>query len=108
METSPGLFKKELVIKSKDKFMVKKHKYVRLKKYGEFIFFSELIEHSRFAHLNPISAGFCYLNDGGIVKCFGRSESLGIDSMEDDSKLATRQVYGCDTMHLFSAEKNMK
>lgn len=84
--------------------MIKKHKYVRLKKYGEFIFFSELIEHSRFEHLNPISAGFCYLNENGIVKCFGCSESLGIESREDDSKLATRQVYGCDAMHLLSEE----
>jgi hypothetical protein len=79
--------------------MKKKQKYVRLANYGEFIFFSEIIEHSTFKHLNPVSAGFCYLNETGIVKCFGCSESLGIESKEEDSRLATRQVYGCDTLH---------
>jgi hypothetical protein len=84
---------------------LKKQKYVRLKNYGEFIFFSELIEHSRFEHLNPISAGFCYLNETGIVKCFGCSESLGIESKEDDTTLATRQIYGSDNLHPLSKDQ---
>lgn len=75
-----------------------RQKYVRLKEYDSFIFFPEIIEHSEFKRLNPISAGFCYLNDAECkeVKCFGRSISLGLDSKEDDTKLATKQVLGFD------------
>jgi hypothetical protein len=75
-----------------------KQKYVRLKNYDSFIFFPQIIEHSTFSHLNPISAGFCYLNDDNVVKCFGRSISLGIDSRIEDTELATKQVYGIDAM----------
>jgi hypothetical protein len=75
-----------------------KQKYVRLKELDSFIFFPEIIEHSTFKHLNPISAGFCYLNDDDIVKCFGGSISLGIDSNSEDTILATKQVYGFDAM----------
>lgn len=74
-----------------------KHKYVRLKRYDEFIFFPESIEHSSFKNRDPISAGFCYFNtDKTIVECYGESYSLGIKSKEDDTKLATKQVYGID------------
>ncbi len=75
-----------------------KQKYVRLKEYDSFIFFPEIIDHSTFKHLNPISAGFCYLNDEDIVKCFGHSVSLGIKSNPEDTKLATKQIYGFDAM----------
>ena len=74
-----------------------KLKYVRLKAYDEIIIFSMLLEHSTFKHLNPISAGFCYIDDGK-VSCFGRSVSLRIESMEDDTKMVTKQVFGIDAM----------
>lgn len=76
-----------------------KHKYVRLKKYDQFIFFPMITEHSTFKNLNPISAGFCYLdNEDKQLRCFGESYSLGIGAMEDDTQLATKQVYGIDAM----------
>ena len=76
-----------------------KQKYVRLKKYNSFIFFPMIIEHSTFKHLDPISAGFCYLDEDQVVKCFGSSFSLGLNSIpEEDTKLATKQVYGIDAM----------
>lgn len=79
--------------------MDQKHKYVRIEQYNQFIFFPMAIEHSVFAHLKPISAGFCYLNsDNEIVKCYGDSYSLRLKSHEDDTKLATKQVYGIDAM----------
>jgi len=74
-----------------------KLKYVRLKAYNEIILFPMLLEHSTFEHLNPISAGFCYIDDCK-VSCFGRSVSLNIHSMEDDTKIATKQVFGIDAM----------
>ena len=76
-----------------------KHKYVRIKEYNQFIFFPITTEHSTFKHLNPISAGFCYLdNEDKRIRCFGKSHSLGIGAMEDDTNLATKQVYGIDAM----------
>lgn len=75
-----------------------KQKYVRLKSYNSFIFFPQIIEHSTFKHLNPVSAGFCYLDGDNVVECFGKSISLGIDSDPEDTKLATKQVYGIDAM----------
>lgn len=72
-----------------------KHKYVRLPNYNQFIFFPTAIEHSTFRNLNPVSAGFCYLdNDDKKIKCFGESISLKLYSLEDDSYHATKQVYG--------------
>ena len=74
-----------------------KHKYVRLKDYNVFIFFPEIIEHSTFRHLNPVSAGFCYFDsEKEKVNCFGKSISLGIDSKPDDTDFATKQFYGID------------
>jgi len=76
-----------------------KQKYVRLKEFNSFIFFPETIDHSTFKHLNPISAGFCYLSGNGeVVECFGRSVSLNLSSNPDDTKWATRQVYGIEAM----------
>jgi len=77
--------------------MAEKQKYVRLQEYDNFIFFPQIIEHSTFKHMNPISAGFCYFDDE-LVRCFGDSYSLGIGSTKDDSKLATKQVFGIDAM----------
>lgn len=74
-----------------------KLKYVRLKAYDEIIIFPMLLEHSTFKHLNPISAGFCYI-DNGKVSCFGNSVSLGIGSKDDDTQQATKQVFGIEAM----------
>jgi hypothetical protein len=74
-----------------------KLKYVRLAEYDEIIIFPMILEHSTFKYLNPISAGFCYIDDGK-VSCFGNSVSLKLNSMEDDSKLATKQVFGINAM----------
>lgn len=72
-----------------------KQKYVRLKEYNQIIIFHPATEHSKFKNMNPISAGFCYVNDDK-VECFGESISLGIKSMEDDSYIATKQIFGWD------------
>ena len=72
-----------------------KQKYVRLKEYNQIIIFHSIIEHSSFKNMNPISAGFCYVNDDNVA-CFGVSVSLGIKSMEDDSYVATKQIFGWD------------
>lgn len=72
--------------------MSAKLKYVRLGRLDEIIIFPEVIEHSSFKGLNPISAGFCYINEDR-VKCFGESVSLGLKSMDDDSVIATKQLF---------------
>lgn len=73
----------------------KKHKYIRLGEYDHFIFFPTMIDHSIFKHLNPVSAGFCYLDsESREVQCFGKSVSLWISGKSDDTALATKQVYG--------------
>lgn len=69
-----------------------KHKYVRVK--NDFIIFPCVIEHVSFKFLDPISAGFIYLNDEKEeAHCFGESISLGIKSDENDSILASIQFY---------------
>jgi len=75
-----------------------KQKYVRLEDHDQFIFFNMITEHLTFKHLNPISAGFCYLDEQNKVRCFGESFSLGLVAKEDDTLLATKQVYGIDAM----------
>jgi len=73
---------------------MKKHKYVRLEKYNSIIVFPEFIEHSRFKFLDPVSAGFCFIDtEKQEVDCYGESVSLGLKSMEDDSKIAKRQFF---------------
>lgn len=86
--------------------MKQKIKYVRLGRYDEFIFFPGTIEHKTFKHLNPISAGFCSFHTPNEVCCYGDSFSLGLKSMEDDTKLATKQMYGIDAM--FDLENKKK
>lgn len=68
-------------------------KYVR---WGScIIFFSDAIVHSVFRHLPPVSAGFCYIDcDNQKVKCYGESVSLGLSSLEEDSDIATLQMFG--------------
>ena len=70
-----------------------KQKYVRLKEYDQIIIFPMIIEHADFINMNPISAGFCYVDDKKI-SCFGNSVSLRLDSKEDDTFIATKQIYG--------------
>lgn len=74
-----------------------KHKYVRLREYDSFIFFPEIIEHSRFRNFGVVSAGFCYINENKVT-CFGQSISLNLKGLEDDTKLATKQMFGLDAM----------
>ena len=74
-----------------------KQKYVRLEEYDEFIIFPEILQHSDFKAWRPISAGFCYVGKDKVT-CFGRSISLDLDSMEDDSIMATMQIHGYDAM----------
>lgn len=70
-------------------------KYVRLPG-NEIIFFPRLIEHFSFKHLNPVTAGLCIIDaKKRVVNCFGLSITLHLESDEEnDSKLATRQVFG--------------
>lgn len=74
-----------------------KQKYVRLKEYNEIIIFPQILNHSEFRNFNPISAGFCHIHKDKVV-CFGNSVSLRLDSMDDDTKLATKQIFGYDAM----------
>lgn len=68
-----------------------------MKEYNEIIIFPQIIEHSIFRNMNPISAGFCYMRKDKVV-CFGESISLRLKGMEDDTFLATKQIYGFDLM----------
>ncbi len=74
-----------------------KQKYVRLKDYDEIIIFPLVLEHSTFKYLKPISAGFCYVRNEE-VSCFGSSFSLNLKSDAEDSKIATKQLFGFDAM----------
>ena len=78
--------------------MDRKQKFVRLKEYNEVIIFPCVIEHSRFKYLNPVSAGFCYVNaEEERVDCFGESYSLDLKSdSKQDTLIATKQIFGID------------
>jgi hypothetical protein len=72
---------------------MEKQKYIRTKD-GEIIIFPSTIEHSRFKYLNPVTAGFCFINENK-VECLGMSFSLNlISNPEEDSKHATCQIFG--------------
>ena len=73
--------------------MSSKQKYVRLIEYDTIIIFNEIISHDTFKHLGVKSAGFCYIEDRE-VKCFGESYSLGLKSLEEDTKIATHKIFG--------------
>ena len=75
--------------------MNKQNKYIRTDK-DEIVIFPMDIEHSTFKSLNPISAGFCVIEDD-CVTCLGDSFSLNLGSKEDDSQLATLQVFGFES-----------
>ena len=70
-----------------------KQKYVRLKDYKEIIVFPDTIQHNEFKNWNPISAGFCYIEDNGTVKCFGESVSLDLKSLPEDSEILRKQLF---------------
>lgn len=76
-----------------------KVKYIRTKD-NEIIVFSELQQHSEFINFEPISAGFISFGigeDGNPnCTCYGMSVSLNLESIEDDTKLAKRQILGWD------------
>ncbi len=83
-----------------------KQKFVRIS--SSVIIFPCLLEHSTFKHLNPESAGFCYVNaDKQSVNCFGESYSLRMKANEkEDSLAATLQIFGFEAwMNLFSDKK---
>ena len=67
-----------------------KGKYITTSQ-GEIILFPETIVHSEFKHLNPISAGFFYINADNQIVCHGKSISLGLSSHEEDSDQANLQ-----------------
>jgi hypothetical protein len=69
-----------------------RQKYVKVGVYDSIVIFPEIIQHKEFKNLNPSSAGFCYVTDKE-VKCFGESISLGITSDEEDSEIATNQLF---------------
>ena len=75
--------------------MYTKIKYVRVKQYNGIIMFPDWIEHVKFKHLEPISAGFCQiLETPQKVVCYGSSSSLQLDSIPDeDSNFATKQYF---------------
>ena len=75
--------------------MTEKYKYIRLKT-DEIIFFPATLMHSDFKIFNPITAGFCEIDEiEKRIFCFGNSISLGLSSeIEEDSKLATIQMFG--------------
>ena len=78
-----------------------KQKFVRLGEYNQVIIFPGTLQHSEFSNLNPISAGFCHVYKNRI-DCFGESISLGLKSKDDDSFMATKQVFGyqaAETLH---------
>lgn len=68
-------------------------KYVKLEHFNAIIIFSEVLMHSDFKHLNPVSAGFCVVGVGRI-DCFGESISLNLKSDPKDTQIATMQFFG--------------
>ena len=66
-------------------------KYI-VTKDGCMVIFENFLEHSRFIGLRPISAGFIWF-DGGRCGCYGRSESLKLESRpEIDTEIAVRKI----------------
>ena len=72
--------------------MSNKMKYVKIDEFDSIIIFPDIIMHSDFRYLKPISAGFCYINEDSI-SCFGESISLRLKTEPEDSEIATRQYF---------------
>ena len=73
-----------------------KVKYIKTKD-NEIIVFGEIMVHSDFKDMNPVSAGFISfgINEDGnpTCTCYGQSISLGLESdEEEDTRLAQRQL----------------
>ena len=72
------------------------HKYIKVDGVGFIVWpRTDVVTHlgmSRVGRLRVISAGFCKVSDGKAI-CYGRSESLNIDSDEQDSDDLTKQLF---------------
>lgn len=76
-----------------------KHKYVRVADFGVILFpMQHNVFHSHVGDLvashtcsRVLSAGFVDLY-GGTVKCYGRSESIGIGGLPDDDMVIAMQL----------------
>jgi hypothetical protein len=88
---------------------MEKMKYVKINRYDEVIIFPCVMEHSDFKYLNPITAGFCYINvHQRRVDCFGESISLRLKSdKRQDTYSATKQVFGHDDAMIVMFEKEV-
>lgn len=73
------------------------------------IMFPEHISHDEFArkfnieHKNILGAGFLDIREKegfNIVKCYGNSISLNINSREEDSRLMTKEYFGIEALML--------
>lgn len=74
-----------------------KVKYVKLQS-GEVILFPANIEHDTFRNLNPVTAGFCSI-ENDRVECFGESYSLKLKSdARQDTLDATKHYFGVAAM----------
>jgi len=79
--------------------MSERLKYIKTRE-GEVVIFPEIIEHSTFRNMEPVTAGFCYIHPSKHrVDCFGKSWSLGLESnKKEDTDDATRCVFGLDAL----------
>ena len=72
-----------------------KAKYIKTKN-REIIVFGEIMLHSDFRNMNPVSAGFISfgINEEGnpTCKCYGESISLRLQSDEEDTFIAQSQL----------------
>lgn len=70
-------------------------KYIKTQQ-GCIIVFSASLKHSQFSHFRPVSAGFISFGvdkEGNAdCSCYGRSESLNIDSDADDTIIAKQHI----------------
>jgi hypothetical protein len=73
---------------------VNQNKYIRTEN-DEIIIFAVTIQHDAFKHFNPKSAGYiATFPDEFYADCNGKSETLLIGHLEDDSELATKMLFG--------------
>jgi hypothetical protein len=76
--------------------MFTRAKYIKTKR-DEIIVFGEIMVHSDFKHMNPVSAGFISFGIDEVgnptCRCYGESISLGLSSDEErDTLLAKMQM----------------